>query len=230
MASTSGTWDFNLSNAEIVSSAYALCGIRRTALLAEHMIDARMQLNLMFSDWANEEPNLWEVDLVSVPLIAGTATYAVDAKTIMILDAYLSFNGAPLSNRLIFPISRTEYASYSNPTAQGTPSVFWFDRSAPNQTVTLWFVPDQTSAYTLNYYRVSQIQDANLVGGEIPNIPYRWLNAVVAGLAARLAKIYASALEDKRGLDAEKAWNKAATQDVENVDLVVAPQLDNYFR
>lgn len=225
---SSGTWNFALTNAQIVEAAYSLCGIRRTALIAEHMVDARIHLNLLFSDWANEQPNLWEVDLVTVPLIAGQATYSVDAKTIMILDAYLSFNGAPLSNRLIFPISRSEYASYSNPTAQGVPSVYWFDRTL-NQTVTLWLVPDQTSTYTLNYYRVTQIQDANLSGGETPDLPYRWLNAVVTGLAARLAKIYAPALEDKRQMDADKAWNRAATQDVENVDMVIAPMLGGYY-
>jgi hypothetical protein len=227
---SSGTWNFNLSNAEIVTSAYALCGIRRPALLAEHLIDARIQLNLLFSDWANEQPNLWEVSLVSVPLIQGQAVYSVDNQTIMILDAYISLVNSTTSDRLIFPISRTEYASYPNKTTQGSPTVFWLDRTNPNQTVTLWEVPNQTNFYTLNYYRVTQIQDANLAGGETPDLPYRWLNAVVTGLAAKLAKIYAPQLEDKREADALKAWNRAATQDVENVDLVIAPQMDNYYR
>ena len=226
---TSGTYDFSLTNAEIVTSAYALLQIRRPSLLAEHLTDARIQLNLLLSSWSNLQVNLFNVDLVSVPLIAGQATYNVDPSTIMVLDAYLSFNGSPLSNRLIFPISRTEYASYSNPSAQGTPSVFWFDRiRAP--TMTLWLVPDASSSYTLNYYRCYQNQDANLPAGETPAIPYRWLDAMVTGLAARLAKIYAPALEDKREADAQKAWNIAATQDVENVDLVVAPQLTGYYR
>lgn len=226
---TSGTYDFRLTNAEIVTSAYALLQIRRPALLAEHMIDARAQLNLLFASWSNQQVNLFNVDLVSVPLIAGTATYSVDAKTIMILDAYLSFSGSPLSNRLLFPISRTEFASYSNPTAQGVSSVFWFDRLlAP--TVTLWLVPDQTGTYTLNYYRCTLNQDANLPAGETPAIPTRWLDAAVTGLAARLAKIYAPQLEDKRQADADKAWNIAATQDVENTDLVLAPMIGGYYR
>lgn len=229
MSGPSGTYDFSLTNAEIVTSAYALLQIRRPSLLAEHLTDARIQLNLLLSSWSNLQVNLFNVDLVSVPLIAGQATYSVPASTIMVLDAYLSFNGAPLSNRLIFPISRTEYASYSNPTAQGTPSVFWFDRlRAP--TMTLWLVPDATSSYTLNYYRCYQNQDANLPAGETPAIPYRWLDAMVTGLAARLAKIYAPALEDKREADAQKAWNIAASQDVENVDLVIAPQVTGYYR
>lgn len=226
---TSGTYNYSMSNADMVMSAFALLQIRRTSVLAEHMADARTQLNLLLSSWSNLQVNLWSVDLVTVPLVQGQATYSVDPSTVMILDAYLSFNGAPLSNRLLFPISRTEYASYSNPAAPGVPSVFWYDRLI-NPTITLWLVPDQTSSYTLNYYRCRQIQDANLPAGETPEIPYRWLDAMVTGLAARLAKIYAPQLEDKREADAQKAWNIAATQDTENVDLVLAPQIGNYFR
>lgn len=226
---TSNTYDFSLTNAEIVTSAYSLLQIRRTSLLAEHMTDARIQLNLLLSSWSNLQVNLFNVDLVTEPLIAGISTYDVDPSTIMILDAYISFNDSPLSNRLIFPISRTEYAAYSNPTAEGTPSVFWFDRlRAP--TITLWLVPDATATYTLNYYRCYQNQDANLPSGETPAIPYRWLDAMVTGLAARLAKIYAPALEDKREADAMKAWNVAAAQDTENVDMTISPGVDAYYR
>jgi hypothetical protein len=227
--STSGTYNFNLTNAQVLESAYALLQIRRPELLAEHMIDGRTQLNLLLSSWSNLQVNLFNVDLVSVPLIAGIATYSVAPSTVMILDAYLSFNGAPLSNRLIFPISRTEYASYSNPTASGTPSVFWFDRVL-SPTITLWLVPDATSSYTLNYYRCYQNQDANLPNGETPAIPFRWLDAMVTGLAARLSKIYAPALEDKREADAMKAWNIAATQDIENTGMTISPGVDAYYR
>lgn len=227
---SSNSWDFSLTNAEIVTSAYSLCNIRRTALLAEHMMDARVQLNLLFSSWSNLQPNLFEVDLVTVPLIQSTATYAVDAKTVMILDSYIrTGSGASLNDRLIFPISRDEYASYPNKEAESFPSVFWYNRQI-NPDVTLWQVPDATGTYTLRYYRVTQMQDANISGGETPDIPYRWLDAVVTGLAGRLAKIYAPALEDRRQADAEKAWNIAATQDTENVALNISVGVSSYFR
>lgn len=226
--STSGTTSFNLSNASIAVAAYSRLQIRRTALLAEHMIDAYTEFNLMLSSIANLQPNLWKVDLVSVPLIAGQSTYSVAPSTVMILDAYISY-GSPNVDRLIFPISRTEYASYPNKTSQGVPSVFWFDRlSSP--TVTLWLVPDSTSAYTLNYYRCSQVQDANLPSGETPDVPYRWLDALVAGLAHRLARIWKPELEAQRAVDAEKAWNIASTQDVENVGLTISPGVGSYYR
>lgn len=226
---TSNTYNFSLTNADVVASAYALLQIRRPALLAEHMIDARTQLNLLFSSWSNLQVNLFCVDLVSVTLTQGTATYAVDPSTIMILDAYISYTEGVNQDRLIFPISRTEFASYPDKTLQQTPSVFWFDRLlAP--TITLWGVPDTSTAYILKYYRCYQNQDANIPSGETPAIPYRWLDACVTGLAARLAKIYKPELEDKREADATKAWNIAATQDTENVNLYIVPGLETYTR
>lgn len=225
---TSGTTSFSLSSASISVAAYSRIGIRRTELLAEHMQDAYTESNLMLSKFANLPVNLWTVELVQVPLIQGTATYSVDASTLNVLDAYISFNSAPLSNRLIFPISRTEYASYSNPTAQGTPSVFWYDKLI-NPSITVWLVPDQTSAYTLNYYRTRQIQDSNLTGGQSPEVPYRWLDCMVAELSHRLARIWKPELEAQRKIDAKEAWDIASTEDVEDVGLTVAPMLSNYL-
>jgi len=149
---SSGTYNFGVSNASIAEQAFSRIQIRHPAILAEHLSDAYLELNLMLaSKFSNLEPNLWKVDLVSVPLIQGTATYAVEAKTTNILDAYISYNNSTTSNRLIFPISRTEYASYPNPATQGVPSVFWYDKLI-NPTITLWLVPDQSATYTRNYY------------------------------------------------------------------------------
>lgn len=225
---TSGTFSFSLSNASLATAAFSRIGIRRTQLLAEHMQDAYTESNLMLSKYSNLPINLWTVELVSVPLIQGTASYSVDASTLNILDAYLSFSGAPLSNRLIFPISRSEYAAYSNPTAQGTPSVFWYDKLI-NPSITLWLVPDQTSAYTLNYYRTRQIQDSNLTGGQTPEVPYQWLDCMVAELSHRLARIWKPELEAQRKIDAKEAWDIAATENVEDVDMYVMPQIGGYY-
>ena len=143
----------------------------------------------------------------------------------MILDAYITVSD---QDRLIFPISRTEFASLPNKTDEGVPSIFWFDRIL-SPTITLWLVPND-STITLNYYRCTQNQDANLQSGETPAIPYRFVDAMVAGLAHRLARIYAPSLEQQRKQDAMEALAIAQTQDIESVPMVVSPQLEGYFR
>lgn len=228
---TSGTYSFNPSLGEVVLNAYARCGVRRTALMQEHMQDARFETNLMFASWANQGVNLWEVDLVTVPLVQGQTTYAVDAKTVMILDAYIQYNGGTSSqfDRVIMPISRTEYAQTPNKNLQAPPTTFWFDRLI-NPTVTLWPVPDQTGTYSLQYYRVTQIQDAELTDAQTVDIPYRWLDALCSGLAARLSAIYAVERMQMLEAKAEQAYTVAATQDTENVPLYIMPGLSGYFR
>jgi hypothetical protein len=94
----------------------------------------------------------------------------------------------------------------------------------------LWPVPDQTSVYTLKYYRVKQIQDANLENGQTVDIPYRWFDAFAAGLASRLAGIYAPDRVPMLGTNAESAYMIAATQDTENVPLYLTPGLSGYYR
>lgn len=222
---SSGTYAFSPSVGNLALSAFSRIQIRRPALLAEHMADAYSETNYMLSSWSNMAPNLWTVDLVTQTLTASTATYNVDAKTVMILDAYITIDS---QDRLIFPISRTEYASFPDKTAEGVPSVYWFDRIlAP--TITLWLVPDD-STLTLSYYRCTQNQDANLQSGETPAIPYRFIDAMVAGLAHRLARIYAPQLEQIREQDAIKALAIAQTQDVENTALVIVPGTQSYWR
>ena len=213
---TSGTYTFNPSLGELTLHAFNLIGLRNTSLTQEHMQSSRIATNLMLANWSNRGVNLWAVDLVTVPLVAGQATYNVDANTVVILDAYMQTDngsGDPI-DRIILPVSRTEYASYPNKEQQGFTTTFWFDRLiAP--TVTLWPVPDGTSAQYLKYYRVRQIQDSNLQGGQNVEIPYLWLDAFATGLAERLSRIWNPQLVQITKPLADEAYKIAADQNVE---------------
>lgn len=196
------------------------------------MVTARRELNFLLAEAANKQVNLWKVDQVTTPLVNGQTTYPVDARTVMILDAWINTNvNAPTAAQDLYitPVSRTEYASFSNKSTPGRPTCYWFDRLiAP--TVTLWPVPD-TGTYTLNYYRCTQMMDANLAGGETPDLPYRWLDWMIAGMAHRLSRPYAGLdVEALRKKDAMEAWTIAATQDTENVPLTLAPTISSYYR
>ena len=228
---TSGTYSFNPSLGELTLYSYNLCGIRNTALLQEHMEAARMSTNLMLARWSNQGVNLWAVDLVTVPLVAGQKTYTVDANTVMILDAYLGITntGGPEIDRIIMPISRTEYASYPNKDQQGFTTVYWFDRLL-SPTITLWPIPDGNSAQVLKYYRVRQIQDSIFTNGQNVEIPYLWLEAFAYGLAARVAMIFAPDKVPLLKPMADESYQIAADQNVEYAQQYISPQISGYFR
>ena len=231
---TSGTYNFNPSVGEITLYAFNLCGVRSTSLAAEHMQSAKTAINMLLSRWSNMGVNLWKVDLVTTDLVDGQSTYTVEPKTVMILDAYVSVeNGdGSYTDRLIMPVSRTEYASYPNKEQQGFPTIFWFDRLI-NPTVTIWPVPDTVgfgSPKFLKYYRVTQVEDANLQSGETADIPYRWLDALANGLAYYLARIWQPQMVPQLKAEADEAYAIAAAQDTENVAMYISPMIGGYFR
>jgi len=228
---SSGTYSFLPSNGSIALSAFERIQVRAPELRQEHMRSAYNELNFLLASFSNLQPNLWKVIRTQTVLTPGTATYTLPAYTVMVLDAsiVLNFGTTNESRRYITPISRTEYLSYANQQSPGSPNVYWFDRTE-TPTVTFYLVPDSNGPYTFDYFSCIQVQDANLSGGETPDVPYRWLDALCAGLSHRLARIYAPPLEQLRKADAEEAWKIAATQDTENVPLVLAPSLVGYFR
>lgn len=227
--STSGTYTYNPSLGEITLYAFNLCGIRNTALLQEHMESARMSANMLLGRWSSQGVNLWCVDLESIPLVQGTATYSVPANTVVMLDAYVVQNlGGATINRLILPISRSEYASYPNPSQQGFPTTYWFDRLL-SPTVTLWPVPDGTQS-AFNYYRVRQIQDSNFTNGQQVEIPYYFMEAFAFGLAQRLAMIWAPDKVAMLKPLADESYDIASRQNVETAQQYISPIISSYFR
>lgn len=233
---SSGTYGFALSNGEAVLAAFERCQVRAPELRQEHLWSARREMNLLFSELSNRQVNLWKVELNTINLVQGTATYSVPGRVVMILDSYRAQNSGSTSQTNIYttPISRTEYASYAAPQTQGPPSVFWFDRLI-SPTVTFFPTPDGNGPYVWNYYACVQMQDANLPGGETPDAPYRSLDMLTAGLAARLARIYppsgmdALAFAAARDADYVKAWGFFAAQDTENVPLSIQPSIRSYY-
>jgi hypothetical protein len=227
---TSNTFNYAPSGAEFVLAAFARIQVRPTELTQSHMFNARMALNFILSEWSNSTPNLWEVDLQTMPLTQGVATYSVPAPTVMILDLYIRTGSAPQNyiDRYIWPVSRTEYDSYSNKFAQGVPTVYWYDRLI-SQNVTFYLVPDGNGPYTAIFHSVRQTQDVDVQNGLNVEIPYRFYEAYCAGLAWKLSEMYAPQLEDKMFARYTRALAIAQTQDVENTGLTIIPGLGNYY-
>jgi hypothetical protein len=168
------------------------------------------------------------------------STYSVDPNTVVILDAYVTTtsNESNPIDRIILPVSRTEYASYPNKQQQGFPTVFWFDRlisssrssGSPGPSVTLWPVPDGQSSQYLKYYRVRQIQDSNFTSGQTVEIPYLWMEAYAYALAHRLAVMWNPQKSMLLKPLADETYAIAADQNVETSNVYISPQISGYFR
>ncbi len=227
---TSGTYNFDPSLGELTLFAFNLCGIRPASLLIEHMQSARMAANLLGARWSGAPGvNLWTVDLQTIPLIQGVATYSLPGDTINMLDTYIVQNDSGSEiDRLILPVSRTEYASYPNKAQQGFPTTYWCDRLI-SPSVTLWPTPDGT-VDALKYYRSVQIQDAGFTSGQTVNIPIYFLEAYAFGLAQRLAMVWAPDKYAMLKAEAAESYAIALNQNVETEAVYISPQIGGYFR
>jgi hypothetical protein len=224
----SGTYSFALSNADVLIEGFSRCGVRRTALLAEHIADGRNAVNLAMQKFSVLIPNLFASEQQTVSLVAGTTTYTLPARSVMILSLFIrTGSGTSQQDRICWPVSQTEYASFPNKSAQGFPSTFWFNRQTIPQ-LSFYLTPDDAQTYTAYLQVARQLQDANLPSGETPDVPNRFLDALCAEVAHRLSRIYAPDKETIRKQDAAEAWAIAATNDTENVGMTIAPALGAY--
>lgn len=227
----SKTYDFNPNLGSLMLAAFGRCRIRPTELTPEHLRQGEAAANFILAEFSNLQPMLWAVNLQSIPLLQGTSTYSLPAEIVMVLDAYISVSigGGANNDRIMNPISRTEYANIPNKSQQGYPNQFWFDRLI-SPVIKLWPVPDGNGPYVLRYYSVRQNMDAVAADGKTVEVPYRFLDAYVAGLAWKIAEIFSPELEDKLFNRYQRAFNIAVVQDTENVPLYISPGLSSYYR
>lgn len=229
---SSGTYSFNPALGDLMLYAFNRAGIRSTELVQEHLNYAQLAANLVLLDWSNKGVNLWKVDgPVVVPLVAGTPTYAVDQSTVVMLDAYAQIVGATglTTDRMMTPISRTEYASYPNKQQQSNPTVFWYNRQI-SPTVTLWPTPNASPVSRFVYYRLVQIQDAVVPGGVTVDTPARFLPAFADAFAMEIAVAWNPSFVPLLEKMAQAKYAAAANQDVETSNIYIAPQMSAYWR
>lgn len=231
---SSGTTAFAPTFGQILVESYSRIQVRPPSLTAQHMVDGVQSANYLQAEWTSEEgPNLFKIQLLSISLVQGQASYSIPENVTDIFDWYLRL--PPLTNQLpidivVTPISRTEYADQPNKTLQARPTTVWWDRLI-NSTVTMWPVPDANGPYVLYYYAEIQIDDVALPQGATLNIPYRFYDAFAAGLAAKLAVKYSPpAMVQQSKMLADEAWKKASDKDIERVPIYIIPGLDFYSR
>ncbi len=227
----SGTESFNPSIADIVLDAYGRIQIRPNQLTAQHLFDARMGCNMVLKSWGSRGLALWLVELHDpIPLVANQPVYNLDPGVINVLDAYISTSDSNnnVTDRIIRPIGRTDYASQPNKLEPGNPTAFWFYRGV-QPTVTLYQNPDSTLTRTLNMYVMRRIQDAFPTMGQTVDVEDRYLPAFVADLTANLAEKWAPMQWAAKLQVAKTVWNEAAAEDGEKVDVYIRCQMDGYF-
>ena len=213
---TSGTVTFRPNVEEIIAEAYERCGLNAETRTGYQAVSARRSLNLLFSEWANRGINYWAVSQNTLTLSDGTASYALPAGTIDIIDAVIRESS---TDQTINRVTIAEYNQIPNKTTEGKPSQYMIDKQY-TPTVYFWNVPDKT--YTLVYWAVNQLDDIS-ASNEDADVPYRWSDCICAGLASKLSIKFAPEKFQILNEMYERAFNFAASSDNDGVSLRVQP-------
>lgn len=184
---TSGTTAFEMDFTEIAEEAWERAG--RPLRSGYDLRTARRSMNLLTIEWQNRGLNLWTIDSGTQTLTAGTSQYTLPADTIDLLDHVIRTNAGNTTTQSDLSVTRIGVSSYSaipNKLTQGRPLQVWVERLQPAPKINLWPVPDDSTTYTFVYWRLRRIEDAGN-GVETPDINFRFLPCLVAGLAYNIA-------------------------------------------
>lgn len=234
---TTGTYAFNPTAADVLLNAFAMgSGKRRTDLDAEMLENGAYQMQMVGIDFTNRNPNRWQMETYSIPLLADTPTYNLQPQVVAISIVYvdtIDANGDVITSQVLGPLSATDYASLGDKGTTNKPSTYFFSLLSPTPTLTFWAVPNASDTYIARVQAFKQQQDVQISGGLTLDTPYRFLDAYTMGVAARLALLYprqggATAAD----LDAKykELFQLAASLDQERVAMRIQPGLSSYFR
>lgn len=244
MAYTSNTTAFNPDLNEIFEEAFERCGVEmRTGY---HFRTVRRSLNFLITEWANRGVNLWTIEQGQIPLVQGQATYNLPLDTVDLLEHVIRTFSGQYPNQTDLNITRISVSTYStipNKLTQGRPIQVWINRRSGQKVgsntatplhpqINVWPCPDQgTEAqpyYIFYYWRLRRIQDAGN-GINVVDIPFRFQNCLVAGLAYMLATKLDNVTPERIILlkaQYDEAWDLAAGEDREKAaDRLVPRQM-----
>ena len=235
---TSGTYTFNLDVSDIIQEAYERVGIEVKS--GYDLVTARRSLNLLLTKWVNEGVNLFTLDLTTLTLTKDSATVNLAANQYLdILDATVrDTNSSPVTDTECERISLSEYLNYPNKTTSGKPVQFAVERNSQydssgvaNHKVYLFPVPDQTY-YRLHCWTIRYPQDVSETYTQNPDIPRRYLPALISGLAFELAnknpdKVDATRRAELKGIYNEE-WEFAKEEDRERASFYIQPKIRGY--
>jgi hypothetical protein len=214
----SGTYTFasSLEVVDVFTEILERCGIFGDRVQPVHLDSAKRSINLLLGEWENDGPTLYTIEQITQALTASDADYTLAAKVVEIVGQPL-IRDADDSNREtpVTLISRSEYYSFSDKTTTGKPSLIYLERVNPPVLYT-YPVADESSRYTLILPCLRSAQDVTALT-ETPEAPKRWLEAIIAGAAAKMAVKWAPQRLPFLSGEATGAYRLARNADTERV-------------
>lgn len=242
MAETTSTTSFNPTLNDLIEEAFERCGLELRS--GYDFRTARRSLNFLLTEWANRGINLWTIEQGQITLVQGTYIYDLPIDTVDLLEHVIRTFPGSTANQTDININRISVSTYStipNKLTQGRPIQVWVNRQSGQTTdgeiaypqINVWPTPDQGTLespyYYFVYWRLRRMYDAGN-GVNVEDIPFRFQNCLVAGLAYMLAVKLPDALPRVPMLKQQydEAWEMAAGEDREKAPDRLVPRMITY--
>jgi hypothetical protein len=174
--------------AEIAQEASERAGIEFRS--GYSLRSARRSLELLSIEWANRGLNLWTVDgPTPINLVSGVNQYALPEDTVDLIEHNLRTWNSAQTAYTDLPLARmtvSEYAAIPNKLAQGRPNIIHIRRQIKPYFF-LWMVPPSSPLMQLIVWRLRRMKSVGPGGTGEPEIPWRFVPAMIAGLAFQMS-------------------------------------------
>lgn len=122
----------------------------------------------------------------------------------------------------ITKIDRSAYSALPNKLSTGQPSQYYIRRDV-NPTITLYTAPDANTYKYVKYFYIGRIEDVGAYSNT-PDLVYRFLPCMCAGLAYYLAMKKAPAIVQQNKLIYEDELKRALDEDGQRASTFISPQ------
>jgi hypothetical protein len=189
------TYDFNLTQDQIVTEALRDIGVMQevdTAPKAEALQIGRRRLGMILKNLQVRGIFLWAQETFTVPLVAGTSTYALDEKYIGVQRVYL--RDSSNNDFDVKLITRDDYEAISDKTNDSRPThavvtvALDADTGLSGLSLTVWPVPNDATD-SIRVVADRKLKDFD-TGLNQPDAPAWFLRPLVKILAADLGRAY----------------------------------------
>lgn len=198
---------------------------------AEVLSDALGRLADLINTYQTQGLKLWLNSILSVPLVASTASYTLGPSGAIITSKplrapegwYVSTDG---NRRPLNPLAIRDYYALGNLTTEGAINSYLVDKQQSNLVVRLWPVPDTATAAGGTVELLIQQQavaPSNL--DEAIAFPVEWYMALRWGLADELATGQPAVIMDRCERKAREYRRLLEDWDVEDASVLIQPSI-----
>jgi hypothetical protein len=235
----SGSTNYNLTRDDIIKASLRKVGAISAGETptATEINDGAQTFNIMAKAWQAKGLQLWVRKTQSITLTASKNTYTLGPTGDIVMDRPLRIleavrrdsnnNDVPMTE-----LTENEYWVLPNKSQVGVPVSYYFQPTLTNSTLYLWNTPGTTEAaeYTIQIRYHKPFDDFDAATDDVEFPPY-WYEALVYGLAMRLAPEYGLGLDERSRLyvESQAIIKMAEDFDVETGSVYLQPDLEGRY-